>query len=114
MDEVVGEAVVVIDDQDHAGRHVAAGGAPVKAAGHRAGRRRGPAAPLRLGSRGLQGARAALAAPERRRLRTWRVLACAGLMTAAALGLCAVVVLGAGAPQAQDAAPSAVRAALSR
>ena len=56
--------------------------------------------PLPLDSPGLDGARAALAAPQRRRVGVMVALGCAGLMAAAATALCAVVLLGGWAPAA--------------
>lgn len=70
--------------------------------------------PLRLRASGLDAARLALADAPRRRMRSWRVLACAGLMTAAALALCAVVVLGGWSPLEPDAPQSEVRGRLGR
>ena len=76
-------------------------------------RRTGEAEPLRLQSGDLDAARLALSPVPRRPVRIGWVVACAGLMTAAALALCAVVVLGAGSPQGPDA-PADVRAPLRR
>ncbi len=69
--------------------------------------------PLVLDSRsaGLEGARVALATTPRRPLPAWAALLCAGLMTSAALGTAAVVVLGGWEPARVEAGP--VRAALS-
>ena len=70
-----------------------------------------PDPPLQLTGGGLQAARRALASPERARLRSGWVLACAVLMAAAALSLCAVLVLQGGPA---DAPPSGVRTAVAR
>ena len=69
--------------------------------------------PLPLDSPGLEGARAALAAPPRRSPGLWRALACAGLMAAAAIGLCGVVLLGGWTPSAGEAPAAGVHGRLS-